>query len=123
MNSKVNSSISSGGNAGLKVSVISFAYSIGMPVDDGGDGWDGFVFDCRALPDPYFEKGLSEYSGLDQPVIDFFNRHKERLVDITFRSRNVFVDSVHQFPNFINPFVFASFDSRISLNSFQSFKS
>ena len=79
MNSKVNSSISSGGNADLKVTVISFAYSMGMPVDDDGGGWDGFVFDCRALPDPYFEKGLSEYSGLDQPVIDFFNRHKEQV--------------------------------------------
>ena len=37
------------------------------------------MFDCRALPDPYFEDGLSEYSGLDKPVIDFFERYREQV--------------------------------------------
>ena len=63
----------------MKVLVISFAYSMGMPVDAEDGCEDGFVFDCRALPDPFFEEGLSEYSGLDQPVIDFFERHKEQV--------------------------------------------
>ena len=79
MKSEVNTSMNSGSNARLKVSVISFAYSKGLPADAEGDGWDGFVFDCRALPDPYFEEGLSEYSGLDQPVIDFFKQHKGKV--------------------------------------------
>ena len=74
-----NSSTSSGGNARLKVSVVSFAYSIGLPADAEYDGLDRFVFDCRALPDPYFEEGLREYSGLDQPVIDFFKQHKTQI--------------------------------------------
>ena len=77
MKSKV--PMSSGGNVRLKVTVISFAYSMGMPVADDGGGWDGFVFDCRALPDPYFEAGLRGYSGLDQPVVDFFGRHREQV--------------------------------------------
>lgn len=76
---KSKSPVSSCGNARLKVSVVSFAYSMGLPMDADGGSWDGFVFDCRSLPDPYFEDGLSEYSGLDQPVIDFFNRHKEQV--------------------------------------------
>ena len=79
MTMKSKSPVSSCGNARLKVSVVSFAYSMGLPMDADGGSWDGFVFDCRSLPDPYFEDGLSEYSGLDQPVIDFFNRHKEQV--------------------------------------------
>ena len=63
----------------LKLSVVSFAYPHGVPEDADDDYWGGFVFDCRALPDPYFEEGLSEYSGLDQPVVDFFGQHKEQV--------------------------------------------
>ena len=63
----------------IKISVISFAYSMGVPpvAEDACKG--GFVFDCRELPDPYFEEGLSGYSGLDQPVIDFFDHHREQV--------------------------------------------
>ena len=63
----------------MNISIISFAYSKGEPpvAEDGCRA--GFVFDCRELPDPFFEEGLSEYSGLDQPVIDFFARHKEQV--------------------------------------------
>lgn len=36
-----------------------------------------FVFDARFLPNPFWEKELRAYTGLDQPVIDFFHRHPE----------------------------------------------
>ncbi len=36
-----------------------------------------FVFDARFLPNPFWEKELRSYTGLDQPVIDFFHRHPE----------------------------------------------
>ncbi len=36
-----------------------------------------FVFDARFLPNPFWEKELRTYTGLDQPVIDFFARYPE----------------------------------------------
>ncbi len=36
-----------------------------------------FVFDARFLPNPFWEKELRSYTGLDQPVIDFFHRHPQ----------------------------------------------
>ena len=74
----------------IKISVISFAYSMGLPpvAEDACKG--GFVFDCRELPDPYFEEGLSGYSGLDQPVIDFFDHHRERWIAFSMRRNCAF---------------------------------
>ena len=36
-----------------------------------------FVFDCRFLPNPYWEKNLRKYNGLDEPVKEFFKCHSE----------------------------------------------
>lgn len=43
----------------------SFGFKRGMPVDAD------VVFDVRCLPNPYWKPELREYSGLDQPVIDY----------------------------------------------------
>lgn len=51
---------------GLSVLFLSFAYKHGVPVDAD------YVFDMRCLPNPYWQAGLRSYSGLDQPVQDFF---------------------------------------------------
>ena len=37
----------------------------------------GFVFDCRAMPNPYWDESLRGYTGRDKPVSDFFDRYKE----------------------------------------------
>ena len=63
----------------MKVSIVSFSYPRGVPEDDDDDYWGGFVFDCRSMPDPHDEESLHKCSGLDQPVIDFFARHWERV--------------------------------------------
>lgn len=43
----------------------SFGFKRGMPVDAD------VVFDVRCLPNPYWKPELREFSGLDQPVIDY----------------------------------------------------
>lgn len=45
--------------------VESFGFKRGMPVDAD------LVFDVRCLPNPYWKPELRDYSGLDQPVIDY----------------------------------------------------
>ena len=34
------------------------------------------MFDCRAMPNPYWDKPLRGYTGRDKPVVDFFAGYK-----------------------------------------------
>lgn len=63
----------------MKISVVSFAYPYGVPEDADDDYWGGFVFDCRLMPDPHGDTSLRGYSGLDKPVIEFFERHRAQV--------------------------------------------
>ncbi|MYM28777.1 RNase adapter RapZ [Duganella sp. CY15W] len=45
----------------------SFAFKLGVPMDAD------FVFDVRALPNPYYDLTLRPLTGRDLPVIDFLN--------------------------------------------------
>ena len=47
--------------------VESFGFKRGMPVDAD------LVFDVRCLPNPYWKPDLRDYSGLDQPVVDYLS--------------------------------------------------
>jgi UPF0042 nucleotide-binding protein len=58
----------------------SFAYRHGVPADAD------FVFDARALPNPYWESSLRELSGRDEAVARFMAGHGEAaqfLADVT----------------------------------------
>lgn len=50
----------------LAISIVSFGYRNGIPLDAD------FVFDARMLTNPHWVPELREYTGLDQPVIDYF---------------------------------------------------
>jgi len=53
------------GDVGLRVSVVSFGYKYGLPVDAD------MVADCRFLPNPHWIPELAPQTGEDQPVIDY----------------------------------------------------
>ncbi len=56
--------------ADLSLQIISFGYKNGIPRDSD------FVFDLRCLPNPYWKKHLRQYSGIEQPVIEFLLKQK-----------------------------------------------
>lgn len=55
----------------LQIIVESFGFKYGIPTDAD------YVFDVRFLPNPHWDIELRPMTGLDQPVINFLERHTE----------------------------------------------
>ena len=62
----------------MKVTILSFSYKRGLPEDKTGNG-GGFVFDCRAMPNPHWDESLRGYTGRDKPIADFFALYKGKV--------------------------------------------
>ena len=62
----------------MKVKILSFSFKRALPEDTEGHG-GGFVFDCRALPNPFWDESIRRYAGCDQPVMDFFANYPEKV--------------------------------------------
>ena len=53
------------GGEAMRVSIVSFGYSFGIPRDVD------LVFDCRFLPNPHWDEDLRPLTGLDERVVAF----------------------------------------------------
>ena len=62
--------------SGLVVLIQSFSFRDGYPTDLEGHG-GGFVFDCRALPNPHHVPELRDLTGQAPAVADFLERSAE----------------------------------------------
>ncbi|MFZ4741761.1 MAG: RapZ C-terminal domain-containing protein [Bacteroidales bacterium] len=78
----------------LIITINSFSYKKQIPIDTSGNG-GGFVFDCRALPNPGRLELFKTLTGKDQLVIDYLEQEAsvKLFVDDVFNIINISIDN------------------------------
>lgn len=80
------------GERGLHVTVVSFGFKYGIPIDAD------MVADMRFLPNPHWDDELRPFSGLDAPVAEYVQRQErsqeflDRYVDLLSMLTNGFLN-------------------------------
>ncbi len=72
----------------LLVSLVSFGYKFGIPIDSD------LMFDVRFLPNPHFVPELKSFTGADPPVIDYLNSQE---------ATGIFLKHVYNLIDFLLP--------------------
>ncbi|MBP2033485.1 UPF0042 nucleotide-binding protein [Clostridium algifaecis] len=73
----------------LMITVLSFGFKYGIPVDSD------LVFDVRFLPNPFYIPKLKKYSGNDKLVVDYITK---------FKQTNEFVNKLSDMLEFLIPY-------------------
>jgi RNase adaptor protein for sRNA GlmZ degradation len=61
----------------LTVHVYSFGFKFSGPPPDGAGHGGGFVFDCRALPNPFWDPAVRAYAGTEPAVAAWLEREPD----------------------------------------------
>src|SRR5205823_755921 len=72
----------------LLVSLVSFGFKFGVPIDSD------LMFDVRFLPNPHFVPELKPFTGADAPVIDYMNSQE---------ATGIFLKHVYNLVDFLLP--------------------
>jgi RNase adapter protein RapZ len=65
LRSRMRTAFATEADAGLRLTIMSFGYKYGLPVDAD------MVADCRFLPNPHWVPELAPLTGEDQPVVEY----------------------------------------------------
>ncbi len=80
---------SDSGDNGIKITVTTFGYKRGIPIDAD------MVFDMRFLPNPFYEKSLRDHTGREKEVKDYV---------LSFPRARVFLDKINELVNYVAPY-------------------
>jgi len=78
----------------LNIEINSFSFKKTLPEDKSGNG-GGFVFDCRALPNPGRIEQLKHFTGNDTEIISFFENEivVKHFIDYVFNIIKISIDN------------------------------
>jgi len=86
---EIQSFFKTGNTVGLHISLMSFGYKYGMPIDVD------LIIDARFLPNPFYQNELSEYSGKDEKIRKYL---------YNFSVTKEFIDKFYSLIDFLSPY-------------------